>query len=101
MYNYARFTTILNFKLFLNLKRIVVDDKIDKIGCLEKGLLDFILDHSTPIKKFVLGYSKREWIVKHQKFDFCFQHLYELKLDYDITRSRLWNLDTFLISWNN
>src|SRR5438132_7130509 len=79
LYNYANFTTTL--ESYFKLKE-GIDDGYEigsgKAYCFRKGLMDFILDYSAPIKKFnAMGLDCR-WIVEHQRFDFCFQHLYEL-----------------------
>ena len=57
-----------------------------------------VLNSCKYLESIKVGHRKGilEVIANHSPKNF-----YELKLDYDITRSRLWNLDTFLISWNN
>ena len=81
MYNYAKFSTRLYLYQYLEGLVDDSDDETEKINCITKRLMDFILDYLASIKELIIKDIEFGWIIRHHRFKFCFQDLCELECD--------------------
>ena len=67
----------------------------------ELETLKQLLINCQSLESIMVACDKKEKEMLKIVAEYSPKNFYELKLDHDITRSRLWNLETFLMSWNN
>jgi hypothetical protein len=82
LHNYAKYTTELDITPTFAIGNMFEIPNYFKFKAFVEYLVEFILDHSSIIKKVCMVHLHDGWLFNHSRFKECFEHLHEVNGGY-------------------